>query len=233
MISIIIPVYNMADRVERTLDSILKQSFRDLEVVVVDDGSSDHPENVIKKFAADYATAKISLKFFKQTNKGAPAARNYGMRESQGEYLFFCDADIELIPDAFNIMRNTLIANPSAAYAYPAFTFGNKLFRIWPFSAERLKAGPGINTMALVRRNAMPSGGWDKSIKKFQDWDLWLTLLENGHEGVWIDQVLYHAVSGGTMSVWLPAIAYKLLPFLPRVKKYNRALAIIKQKHQL
>jgi len=77
--------------------------------------------------------------------------------------------------------------------------------------------------------------GFDEKLKRFQDWDLWLTMAEAGHHGVWLNQFLYKVNTGGaqTMSHWLPSSAYKFLPFLPAVKRYNLAKAIIIKKHNL
>ena len=87
--------------------------------------------------------------------------------------------------------------------------------------------------MALIRREDFPATGWDESLKKFQDWDLWLTMLSLGKIGYFIPQVLFTISTGGVMSSWLPSFAYKLLPFLPTVKKYKAAKAVIFKKHGL
>jgi len=128
-------------------------------------------------------------------------------------------------------MLKTLKDNQSASYAYSSFRYGFKIFKLWPFSPERLKIIPFIHTTSLIRREHF--SGFDENIKKLQDWDLWLTMLAKGHAGIWINKVLFKVQTGGTMSAWLPSGAYKLLPFLPEVKKYNQALSIIKQKHSL
>ncbi|MDD3285514.1 MAG: glycosyltransferase family A protein [Patescibacteria group bacterium] len=232
MISIIIPVYNQAKKLSLTLASIASQSLRDWEVIVVNDGSNDNPEAVFADFCAQTKIDNRFL-FLSQENQGAPAARNRGYQEAAGEYLFFCDADADLQPDALEIMLQTLNDNPDASYAYPSFLWGKKLFKVGPFDVKRLQAGPYIHTMALIRRSDFPAGGWDESIRKFQDWDLWLTMMEAGKKGVWIDRVLFKIAPGGSISSWLPSFAYKLLPFLPAVKKYRQALAIIKKKHVL
>jgi len=138
-----------------------------------------------------------------------------------------------LAPEALQTLKETLDNNPSPAYAYSAFYFGKKFFKLWPFDAEKLKQMPYINSMSLLRRSAFPDGGWDESLKKFQDWDLWLTILEHNGIGVFIDKPLYVVVAQGQMSTWLPGFAYKLLPFLPAVKKYKKAMKIIKDKHGL
>lgn len=232
MISIIIPVYNQADKLFATLNSINLQTYRDLEVIIVNDGSSDNPEKTFTEFL-DKTKSDLTFSFFNQANAGAPAARNRGFRESKGDFLFFCDADATLESQALEILLNNLLVNTQASYAFSAFKWGSKTFTVGDFDTERLKKEPYIHTMALIRRVDFPITGWDESIKKFQDWDLWLTMLENGKMGVFVNYILFNVAPGGTISSWLPSFAYKLLPFLPAVKKYQRAMVIIKTKHQL
>jgi glycosyltransferase involved in cell wall biosynthesis len=229
MISIIIPIYNQADKLAKCLDSILAQSHKDYEIIIADDGSSDDVQKIIEKYVK-----KINIKYQKsKVNLGAPAARNRGWQEAGGGYLFFCDADAILAPEALETMLEALESNPEAGYAFSSFFWGKKLFQIGPFSAEKLKSGPCIHTMSLIRRETFPKTGWDESIKKLQDWDLYLMMLEEGNNGIWIDKVLFTIQPGGTISSWVPSFAYKLLPFLPAVKKYKKAVAIIKNKHLL
>jgi hypothetical protein len=134
---------------------------------------------------------------------------------------------------ALEIMLEALRQTPEASYAYSSFNWGRKLFKLNEFNPEQLKKMPCIHSMSLIRRQDFPATGWDESIKKFQDWDLWLTMLEQGKIGVWIPRVLFQITTGGTISSWLPSFAYKFLPFLPVVKKYKAAMAVIKQKHGL
>lgn len=228
MISIIIPVYNQASKLAKCLDSINKQTIKNFEIIIVNDGSSDDIKPVIDKYQALFG---LQLSYVTQNNQGAPAARNRGAQDAKGEYLLFCDADIVMTPDTLDIMQKTLQQNPQASYAYCSFRWGRKLFKLFPFDADRLRKMPYIITTSLIRREHFP--GFDISIKKFQDWDLWLTMLEQGHTGVWIDKVLFKVFTGGVYSSWLPGFAYKFFPFLPVVKKYNNAMAIIKAKHHL
>lgn len=232
MISIIIPIYNQADKLRATLNSINLQTYRDLEIIIVNDGSRDNPEQAFTKFL-DESKTDLTFYFFNQNNAGAPAARNRGFKESKGDFLFFCDADATLEPQALEILLNTLIENREASYAFSAFKWGKKTFAVGNFDIEKLKREPYIHTMALIRREAYPATGWDESIKKFQDWDLWLTMLENGKVGIFVNYILFNVAPGGTISSWLPSFAYKLMPFLPAVKKYKKAMAIIKAKHNL
>lgn len=232
MISIIIPVYNQAKKLIKTLEGIARQTCIDYEVIIVNDGSSDGVEDT---FAAYYRklTSDNKYLFINQTNRGAPVARNRGYQEARGEYLFFCDADAILKPPALETMLGVLTNNPTVSYVYSSFYWGRKLFKLGEFDPEKLKKMPYIHTMSLIRRADFPAAGWDESIKKLQDWDLWLTMLEQGKVGLWIPQALFTVSPGGTISSWLPSFAYKFLPFLPNVKKYLAAVKIVKEKHGL
>ncbi len=232
MISIIIPVYNQAQKLIKTLAGIASQTYSDYEVIIVDDGSTDQVQAVFSKYFKSLTTEHNYL-FLTQKNQGAPAARNRGWQAAKGDYLFFCDADAVMKPNALELLLDALNSNPQASYAYPSFYWGQKLFKVGDFNPDKLKAGPYIHTMALIKRSDFPASGWDIAIKKLQDWDLWLTMLEQGRVGVWVPQILFTVAPGGTISSWLPSFAYKLFPFMKRVKKYNNALAIVKAKHHL
>lgn len=232
MISIVIPVYNQALKLSKALASIERQTYKDWEVIIVNDGSSDDPEKMFSSFSLN-TRAENRFLFLSQDNQGAPAARNRGLAEAKGDFVLFCDADAVLFPSALEDLLSLLKSSPEASYAYPSFRWGKKQFKVGPFSAEKLKTGPYIHTMALIRKEALPTPAWDESVKKFQDWDLWLRMLAEGKKGVWLDKTLFTIAPGGTISSWLPSFAYKLLPFLPTVKKYQKAMTIIKQKHGL
>jgi glycosyltransferase involved in cell wall biosynthesis len=211
----------------------LIQTYKDFEVIVINDGSTDNTGEIMNSFKEKFKLAEISYRVMDQDNKGAPNARNHGFQASRGDYLFFCDADVTLEKNCFWEMINTLKNNPEAAFVYCSFKWGNKLFRLQPFDLRKLRQMPYISTMSMVRTKNFPNTGWDEGLKKFQDWDLWLTVGEQGGKGIWIDKPLFSACPGGTISDWLPSFAYKLFPFLPAVKKYKKAVRIVKEKHGL
>lgn len=226
-ISIIIPVYNQAKLIGQCLQSIFRQTFIDFEVIIVDDGSKDDLTTALAPY-------KNKIKLICQENKGAPAARNRGFQESVGKYVLFCDADCELKPTMLKQMFNILEVYPGVAYVYSSFKFGWKKFKLGMFTEEKLKQQPYIHSTSLLRREFFPQSGWDEGLKKFQDWDLWLTILENGGQGFWLNQVLFKVRTGGTMSVWRPKFLYRL-PFFKdkQIEKYRQAEKIIKDKHHL
>jgi glycosyltransferase involved in cell wall biosynthesis len=232
MISVIIPVYNQADKITKTLDSLIRQTYSDIEIILVNDGSTDDLDGVLENYFRNL-NSQTTFWIIHQINKGAPAARNAGFHKSIGQYVFFCDADAILAHHALEIMLQELEAQPEAAYVFSAFYWGSKMFKVGPFDEARLRREPFIHTMSLIRRSAFPATGWDESVKKLQDWDLWLTMLENGQRGYFIDKVLFKVLPGGHISTWLPAAVYSLMPFLPTVRKYKEAVAIIKKKHNL
>jgi glycosyltransferase involved in cell wall biosynthesis len=227
-ISVIIPVYNHGDELTACLASLQTQTEQDFEVIIVDDGSDVAP--VIP------ADAGIQLITFNK-NLGAPAARNAGFHRSKGDFVIFLDADAILKSHALQRMVETIEKYPEVDFVYPSFKFGRTIFTGQPFNIEALKKQNYIHTSALIRRNGFP--GFDESLKKFQDWDLFLTMVEKGSVGFWIDEVLFSLKPRKTgMSQWLPAFAYKLpwekIGWMPKlVKKYKDAEAIIRKKHNL
>jgi glycosyltransferase involved in cell wall biosynthesis len=245
MVSVIIPAYNTADTLALCLDSILNQTLvgsatsivaKDsvsisLELILVDDGSADNIQEVINKYKPRFMERGLRFEDIHQPNQGSNPARNRGFSESRGEYVIFCDADVVMKPEMLQKMLSALESHPDASYAYSSFLWGAKLFRIWKFDAEKLKQMSYIHTTSLIRREHFP--GFDENVRRLQDWDLWLTMLSLGHTGFWIDEVLYKVNTGGTMSSWLPSFIYKLMPFLPSVKKYMAAAEKVKQKHDL
>ena len=228
-ISVIIPVYNHAGALRQSLDSLRKQSFRDFEVIVIDDGSQDGLDYVIHDF-----DDSLTLRVFRQENKGAPSARNRGFELSTGEYVIFWDADIVGVPDMLQKMMKKMEEDVHADFVYCNFYLGKKIMKARPFDLETLKKVNYIHSTTLIRRESVIR--WDEALRRFQDWDYWLCLAEQGKKGIWIDEELMTIIAEGTMSHWLPKFAYnkpwKYFPlFKEKVNKYERAKEIIYRKH--
>ncbi len=230
-ISIVIPVYNHAAELRDCLQTLTAQTDQSFEVVAVDDGSIDRPEEEIKGMVLSFPFQLLRF----EKNKGAPAARNEGARHTTGEYLLFLDADTTLIPEALAQMRRTLDTHPEVDFVYPTIYFGWKLFPGRPFDARALQERNYIHTSALLRRRVFP--GFDEALWKFQDWDLWLTILKNGGKGYWLPEPLFRVKARATgYSHWLPKIFYQIpwhwFGWAPReVRRYREAEAIIRKKH--
>lgn len=226
LISVIIPAYNAATTLPLLLDCLQAQTYRNFECIVIDDGSSDNTAEIAKNHP-------LKPRIIQQSNAGAPAARNRGAREAAGAYLLFCDADVTLKPEALQKMVDALAANPEASYAYSDYYFGNIFFDLSTVQPEDLRQRPYIHTTSLIHAKDFP--GFDEQLQRFQDWDLWLTLLEQNKHGVYIPKTLLKVQTGGTMSSWLPSwiIESSLFSWLPQVKSYQAAKKIITTKHHL
>ena len=94
--SIIIPAYNAEKYIELCLDSISKQSFNDYELIIINDGSTDHTFNICNRFALN----KKQIHLINKENAGVSVARNVGLQQAEGEYVLFVDADDILYPNA-------------------------------------------------------------------------------------------------------------------------------------
>lgn len=234
LISIIIPVYNHAQEIMRSLQTIFHQTYRPLEIVMINDGSTDNfklLQPVILERAKSFG---ISTTIIHQENKGAAAARNKGFSMSQGEYVIFWDADTIAQPEMLEKMFQALQQHPEVSYAYSQFKFGWKTMKSRVFNEDDLKKYNYIDTTSLVRRNDFC--GFDESIKRFQDWDLWLTLLEKKKMGINIPSVLYRKIISFHrmgMSTWLPSFMYRLPWNTKKVLIYKYSQEIIRQKHGL
>lgn len=125
-VSVIIPVYNVELYLEECLDSVLSQSLRDIEVILVNDGSTDRSFEIIE----NYAKNDNRIQVLNQDNKGVSAARNIGLSISRGEYILFVDSDDMIIENSLDLLykqaceKNTEVL---LGHAYRYFTNGEKI----------------------------------------------------------------------------------------------------------
>ena len=156
-VSVVIPLYNKAPYIRRTLDSIAVQHYKDFEVIVVDDGSTDGGDSIVKAYEG------IPIKLITQLNAGPGAARNRGLSEASGELVAFLDADDEWSPDYLREGVRVLAENPDAAsvtFGYFAFPAGKSTEAMW--RARGLTEGvqrltPDTNPMLAVQMLAYMS----------------------------------------------------------------------------
>ncbi len=236
-ISVIIPIFNHAGTIEECLFSIFKQTYRPLEVIVIDDGSTDNLKQILNDISKKNWFKSLNTKIIHQKNKGASSARNRGFGQSNGEYVIFWDADTIGRPEMLEKLKRQLDERGETSYAYSQFKFGWKKIKSQAFNASNLKKNNFIDTTSLIRRNALNDavGPFDESLKRFQDWDLWLTLLKHNKTGIFLPEVLYTKIVRGRQgySSWLPSFVYKLPWKSRRVQEYEKAKEIVLKKHLL
>lgn len=234
LISIIIPVYNRKSAFVSALASVYKQTYRPIEVIVVDDGSIEDIIGTVTKFKNRYSD--VNIIYHRQENQGAPVARNKGFELSKGGYVIFWDADVLGDNKMLEKMYNALQENKDDSFAYSSYNFGKKTILTKDFNVEELKKNNYIHSTSLIRRSDAIK--WDENLKRFQDWDLWLTMVGQGKIGIRVRENLFMMIPGGTMSSWLPRFVYKKpWKYLPVVKKmverYEDAKEVVRKKHKI
>jgi glycosyltransferase involved in cell wall biosynthesis len=180
-VSVVIPVYNRAGSVGRAITSALEQSEAPLEIVVVDDGSTDASCEVVARLAAQEPRIRLVRQ---QTNLGGAAARNVGLLETRAEFVAFLDSDDEWLADHLERRVRLLRARPAVGLVFGSFFLDSgktrHLDRCAPFSGDPLEYlfGPrgargGLRTSTFVgRRAALLEVRFADCLRKHQDWDL-------------------------------------------------------------
>jgi glycosyltransferase involved in cell wall biosynthesis len=190
-ISVVIPCYNHGEFVGEAVESVVGAKREDVELIVVDDGSTDKrtPQEMDKLEAR-------GIKVVRQENRGLSAARNAAIVASQGEYIFPLDADDRMRSGWIDRAIEILDSNPKVGVAYgDAEYFGTSggRWRVGPFDVSRLLAGNYIHASALYRRSVWERNrGYDVAmVHGFEDWDFWLGALEHGWQFRYIPEVFF------------------------------------------
>lgn len=101
--SVIIPVYNSSSTIRATMNSVIQQSYKDYEIIVVDDGSQDESLNICMEYIE-----KVNISVYSKKNEGVSSARNYGLEKAQGDYILFLDSDDQLDKDCLSNVDSTI-----------------------------------------------------------------------------------------------------------------------------
>jgi glycosyltransferase involved in cell wall biosynthesis len=200
LVSVIIPLYNRARFIEETLDSVAHQTWRPIEIVAVDDGSTDDSVRVVQQWFRTLKNEQkkgLSLNLLKQANKGAPAARNHGLREAKGEYIQFLDSDDLLMPEKLAVQMKFLLNNKEYGYVYSITeSFGNDNKQISGTKGSQKLAvhleGHTLNTeVGIYRKNVCDKlGPWKEKLDIWQDIEYNLRLLLSNVKIKFIAEVL-------------------------------------------
>ncbi|MFN2126434.1 MAG: glycosyltransferase family 2 protein [Anaerolineales bacterium] len=196
IVSVIIPTYNHADYLGFAVQSVLDQTFSDFEIIVVDDGSTDHTGTVLGNFDDPRLTV------IRQSNAGLLAARNRGVSESSGPFVTFLDADDLFLPQKLAVLHLHLQNNPQTGFAAGLVRYVNQSGEI--LSVEESPPGsldvksllfknPVHVSAIMVRREWLDLVGGFKNERIYDacgDWDLWLKLSYAGCKMDWVEQVV-------------------------------------------
>ncbi|KYZ76406.1 hypothetical protein AXX12_08205 [Anaerosporomusa subterranea] len=206
LVSVIIPAYNAAQTIKRAICSVLNQSYRCIEIIVVDDGSSDDTSERVKSFGEQ-------VHYIAQQNRGVSAARNRGVQAAKGEWIAFLDADdewhprkleiqiqyLDAVPNLILISNTDVIVRPGQHIAF-ADIKEKPIFYIWEHKMFLRRNKINTSSVLVKREVYQAVGGFDETLINGEDRDLWLKLLYDG-KGICIQFPFtkYHH-TGGSLS---------------------------------
>ena len=195
-VSVIVTVYNYADVVVDTLDSILACEDIDFEVIVIDDHATDHSRQVVRDHLARHPEVPMVL-LGKDANEGLAAARNLGFQTARSPLVMVMDADNEMYPLCLRRLADALRDDATADAAYAILEdFGAQrdIRSAVAWDVDRLCAANYIDAQAMWRRSSWERlGGYradDDHVFGWEDWDLWLRVAVDGGHATLVPQIL-------------------------------------------
>lgn len=189
-VTVVIPSFNIERHIRQTLDSVLTQSHADIEVIVVDDGSSDRTVKIVRSYGD-------RVRLITQANRGVSVARNHGLRAARGEYVAFLDHDDFWFPDKIALQIAEFERDPELGLVCSWFKrWLPDENGLYPEPTQLRETRDGLDpqnsgwtytelmidswvltSAALIRKTALERcGGFDEQLPYSEDWDLWLRL---------------------------------------------------------
>lgn len=193
LVSVIIPCYNQAEYLSSTLDSVLAQTYRNWEAIIVNDGSPDNTDEIAKR----YIDKDSRIKYIYQKNQGLATSRNVGIKNSNGEYILPLDADDLIEPTYLEKAINHFNRFPDTKLVYcKADLFGkiNSPWELQTYDYDSFIWENCIFCSAFFKRSDYnKTDGYNPNmIHGYEDWDFWLSLLKKDDKVYRIDEVLFY-----------------------------------------
>ena len=199
-VDVIIPAYNICRHLPSALESVVAQTYGKWRIVVVDDGSAEETETVLKPFQERLGT---QLAFYRQTNQGPSAARNTGIRHSSGELIAFLDGDDTWLPGRLAASVACLAKRPAAGLSYGLITRMTETGEVLDsFAGNGVYAEGKLASQIYMRKVEFPCptvtvrrscleevGLFDEAMRATEDRDLWLRIAQR-YEVAFIPEVL-------------------------------------------
>ncbi len=230
LVSIIIPAFNAEKYIKETLKSALGQTYKNIEVIVVDDGSTDKTAEMVKSFNDP------RLIYIHQGNKGQSAARNAGIQKAKGEYIAFLDSDDLFLPQKIERQVEFLKNHPDCGLCYckiyhffsdkPQKLFYNPVPNYSGFIFDKFLENSVVNPLAaFLRKEYLDKyGGFKDDWRRCDEQYLWLKLAFNKVKFCYLDEILaYYRVNENSLSnqaVYLKETYEKILELLNMVESW-------------
>src|SRR3990167_2709157 len=194
-ISIVIAAYNQAEYLEDCIESCYSQTMPAHEIIVVNDGSTDNTQEIAERYMfREFPGIESPVRVINQVNKGLPAARNTGIMNATGDYIWFLDSDDKLMENAIERMTQEMIKVNADIYA-PSFKEFGKSDReviLGGFTMDDLKLANRLGYFSPIRRSALLEiGGYSPRMKAgWEDWHMWFNLFTRGKTVAVIPDIL-------------------------------------------
>ncbi len=221
LVSVIIPSYNHGHFLADAIDSVQAQTWSPIEIIVVDDGSSDNTQQVAKKCPG--------VHYIHQSNQGLAAARNTGIHHSKGDFLVFLDADDWLYTDGISINMNQLLQHPEAAFISGAHDRSNvgkdKISQVKNSVTNnhysQLLEGNyiGMHATVLYRRSIFDKFLFDTTLQACEDYDLYLKIARRYPVIHHTRMIASYRIHNSNMSANIPLMLNRALHVLSRQEK--------------
>jgi glycosyltransferase involved in cell wall biosynthesis len=211
LVSIIIPAYNSSEYIKQTLESVLEQTYRPIEVIVVDDGSTDNTIAIASHFK-DHGVIILA-----NPKKGACAARNFGYHHSKGEFIQFLDADDPIAPDKIEKQLKQLLSYNNWDMNLIHCSWGrfstnrSKVYYWGPDKSIQKRLKPiewlvenkwSITGAWLLHRRLIEKAGlWDVSLKRNQDGEYYTRIMLYANEVLYCEEAIVYYRSGNKNSI--------------------------------
>lgn len=209
LVSVIVPVYNRAKLIVDTLNSVKAQTYRPLELIIVDNGSRDESRALCRDFSLRENAPDFDISIAVETRKGASAARNAGMRLAHGKWIAFFDSDDIMSSSFIETMLAAASMNTSVVIAPTAIWYGEKdcvaksrIFLADADPASQIMTSE-ISTQSFVaRRDFIVSiGGWNEKLPRWNDWELGVRMLLARPQIRWIRDRAFHKIRAHADSI--------------------------------
>ena len=196
-VSIIIPCYNQAQYVSEAIESALNQTYQNVEIIVINDASTDNSADIIKSYADKYSNI---IFLDEKENKGVVKSRNLAISKCSGDYILPVDADDKIDPTICEKAVKILNSDNDIRIVYSRiqfFGYLNKEFKLEAFNPSRIIFNNCIPNTAMYRKSdfLLVDGYHDYMKEGWEDWNLWLSILEvspNKEKCAYkIDEILY------------------------------------------
>jgi glycosyltransferase involved in cell wall biosynthesis len=184
LVSVIIPCYNSQEYVSQTIDWVLASSYKNIEIIIIDDGSTDRSVEIVDKYVKSHKNVAVYI----QKNQGVSVARNLGISKAKGVYIMPVDSDDMICETYIEEAVKVLESNPEVkVVTAEGEFFGNKSGRIIlpDFDLNLLARKNLLSVCALYRKSDWERiGGYCPKLFGREDWDFWISMLKDGGEVV-------------------------------------------------